>query len=58
MASKTYTPISAFWFVVVPAIILGVGYFVWTSGGFLGGILREVFGPAASMVRRFVGSLF
>ena len=58
MASKTYTPISTFWFVVVPAIILGVGYFVWTSGGFLGGMLREVFGPAVSMVQRFVGRLF
>ena len=58
MASQTYTPISTFWFVVVPAIILGVGYFVWTSGGFLGGMLREFFGPAVSMVQRFVGNLF
>ena len=58
MASKTYTPISTFWFVVVPAIILGVGYLVWTSGGFLGGMLREFFGPAVRMVQRLVASLF
>lgn len=58
MASKTHTPISMFWFLFVPGVVIGVGYLIWESDGFLGQLIRQVFGPLVRFVDGLVSSLF
>ena len=54
MPTNSYTPISGFWFLAVPAALLGVGYYMWHSHGFIAMELRQALSPLVS----FVGQLF
>ena len=54
MPSKSYTPISSFWYLGVPAAVLGLGYFMWNSHGFVAMQMRQALSPLVA----FVGQLF
>jgi hypothetical protein len=54
MPTKSYTPISGFWSLAVPAVVFGLGYYLWHSQGFLSMELRQALGPLVS----FVGQMF
>jgi hypothetical protein len=45
MPTKSYTPISGFWFLGVPAVMLGLGYYMWNSHGFIAMEVREALSP-------------
>jgi hypothetical protein len=57
MPSKSYTPISGFWFTVVPAVMLGLGYYLWHSHGFIAMEMRQALGPIVSFVAQLFGGL-
>lgn len=58
MAANNHTPISLFWFAFVPAVVLGIGYVLWQSDGFVGEQVRGVFGPLVYFVLRQFNALF
>jgi hypothetical protein len=57
MPAKSYTPISSFWFLGVPAVVLGLGYFLWNSHGFVAMQLRQLLSPIVSFVGQLFGGL-
>lgn len=57
MPTKSYTPISAFWFVGVPAVMLGLGYYLWHSHGFIAMEMRQAISPIVSFVAQLFGKL-
>ena len=57
MPTKSYTPISGFWFLGVPAAVLGVGYYLWHSHGFLSMELRQALSPMVSFVNQMFARL-
>lgn len=58
MPNKPHTPLSMFWLLFVPGVVLGIGYLVWQSNGLLGQMIRRVFGPLVRFVDGLLGSLF
>lgn len=57
MPSKSYTRISGFWFTVVPAVVLGLGYYLWNSHGFIAMQVQQLLGPLVSYVARLFSGL-
>ena len=57
MPTKSYTPISGFWFVGVPAVMLGLGYYLWHSHGFIAMEMRQAISPVVSFVAQLFGKL-
>jgi hypothetical protein len=57
MASKSYTQISGFWYAGVPAVILGLGYYLWHSQGFVSLLVREELTPLVDFVSRLFSGL-
>lgn len=58
MASKPYTPISGFWFAVVPAVMLGGGYYLWHSHSFVAAKLQQVLRPTVNFIAGLFSGLF
>ena len=58
MRKKSYTPISTFWAVLVPAAVLGVGYYAWHSHGYVAlrvrAALEPIVGPIADFFSRVI----
>ena len=57
MPNKSYTPISGFWFFGVPAVMLGLGYYLWHSHGFIAMEMRQAISPVVSFVAQLFGKL-
>ncbi|MDA0205932.1 MAG: hypothetical protein O3A53_07080 [Acidobacteria bacterium] len=57
MPSKPYTPISPYWFTVVPAVVLGLGYYLWHSHSFIAMELRQALSPIVSFVAQLFDGL-
>ena len=57
MPSKSYTRISGFWFTVVPAVVLGLGYYLWHSHGFIAMQVQQLLGPLVSYVAQLFSGL-
>jgi len=51
-------PISGFWFTVVPGVVLGLGYFLWHSHGFIAEKMRQALNPIVSFVARLFDGMF
>jgi hypothetical protein len=48
---------SSFWYLGVPAAMLGLGYYLWNSHGFVGAQIRQVLTPIVSFVARLFSGL-
>lgn len=57
MPAKSYSRMSEFWYLGVPAAMLGIGYFLWNSHTFIGMELRRALGPLVNFVGRLFGGL-
>ncbi len=53
MANKKYTPISTFWAVLVPGVMLGIGYYAWHSHGYVALRLRNALEPIVGPIAQF-----
>ena len=53
MNKRGYTPISTFWAVVVPGVILGVCYYTWNSHGYVAMRLRAALRPIVGPITEF-----
>jgi hypothetical protein len=54
MAQTSYSRISTYWYTVLPAALVAVGYYIWHSGGFLALHLRSI----VQAVFRLMGAFF
>ena len=50
MAHKPYSPMSPFWWVFIPGVVLGVCYWVWNDPGFVSMQFRGVLQPFVNFV--------
>ena len=57
MPNQSYTRISGFWFTVLPAVILGLGYYLWHSHGFIAMEMRQALSPVVNFVAQLFGRL-
>ena len=57
MPTKSYTPISGFWYLGVPAVMLGLGYYIWHSHGFIAMEVREALSPVVYYLTQLFGGL-
>lgn len=57
MPTKSYTQMSSFWYLGVPAVILGLGYYLWNSHGFVAAQMRQVLSPIVSFLARLFSGL-
>jgi hypothetical protein len=57
MPAKSYTPISSFWFLGVPAVMLGLGYYLWHSHGWVAMQLQQALSPVVYFVSRLFSGL-
>lgn len=57
MPAKSYTPISTFWYLGVPTVVLGLGYYLWNSHGFVAMEMREALSPIVFFVAQLFNGL-
>lgn len=58
MGRKTYSPISSFWVLLVPAVLFALGYYAYSEPGYVGMKVRAALGPIVNPVLRELHRIF